>query len=132
VAEAIEFTNNFRSSMAGACGQTEYKQDYVETAWNSTATSYSYLSDAAKAALAEGLTSNYADIVEFAERYIAIKRQHSSWSLNNFMGWDIPASNTMNPFTTNNSVVLVVVMIAAFTCLTSLGLFFVIRKRKHQ
>ena len=132
VAEAIEFTNNFRSSMAGACGQTEYKQDYVETAWNSTATSYSYLSDAAKAALAEGLTSDYNDIVEFAERYIAIKRQHSSWSLNNFMGWDIPSSNTMNPFTTNNSVVLVVVMIAAFTCLTSLGLFFVIRKRKHQ
>ena len=131
VAEALEFASFFRSQMSNSCSVSNNKQSAVETAWGACVTAYAALSADAKAELYKGGYSDYQDIQDFAERYIAIKSQHSDWDLDNFMGWDIPASNVINHVINKNNSILLVVLIAGFISLTSLGVFFILKK-KHQ
>ena len=130
---AKEFANKFKSDMNNSCSQAENKQSSVESAWGGCATAYAALDASVKAVLQEGASSSVAEIREFHERYMAIKLQHSDWELDNFMGWDIPASAnfTLSNVVKNNSTMIIVV-VASISAISLVGLFFIIKRRKHN
>ena len=135
VQEAIRFTTDFASHMHNSCSTENGKQAAVEAAWAQAAGEYALLSAEAKAELAKGSLENceYDEIADFYERYISIKTQHSDWNLENFMNWTIPSSSNyvFNGLTKNNNA-LIIVLVAATIAISSIGLFFIIRRKKYS
>ena len=135
VEEAIRFTSSFASHMRNSCSAENDKQSFVEAAWGQAVTEYGQLSADAKAELAKGSLENceYDEIADFYERYISIKTQHSDWNLENFMNWTIPSSSNyvFNGLTKNNNA-LIIVLVAATIAISSIGLFFIIRRKKYS
>ena len=122
--------------MAGACSISgSGKQAAVEAAWALQATAYAGLSAEAKAELKNEGTI-VEEIQEFKGRYIAIKQQHSSWDLDNFLEIDIPANPRFSGLETtvdveNSGLVIAIIAIAA-TSAAALGVLLVLKKRKHN
>lgn len=134
VDKAVEFANGFKSAMAGACS-AEGKKDAVEAAWAAQATAYAALAEEAQNELKKGSSSAAEEVREFAERYVAIKQQHSTWTLANFLSWDIPASSRfagLDEFnTTDSNAMIIVIAIAAVSALAFTTLL-VFKKRKQR
>ncbi len=133
VQEAIEFTTSFASHMRNSCSVEDGKQAAVEAAWGQAKTEYTALSAEAKAELAKGAESTYQDIIDFYERYVGIKGQHSDWDLDNFMNWTVPSSSNylFNNISKNNNA-LIIVLVAATITISAIGLFFIIRRKKYS
>ena len=134
VEEAVEYVNGFKAAMATACS-AEGKKAAVETAWAAQATAYAALSDQAKEEVYKGGYSLVDEIKEFAERYVAIKQQHSDWTLENFLEWDIPASSRYGGMEfaseANDSTMIVIITIAATSALAFTALL-ILKKRKQK
>lgn len=134
VDKAVEFANGFKSAMAGACS-AEGKKDAVEAAWAAQATAYAALAEQAQNELKKGLSSAAEEVREFGERYIAIKQQHSDWTLDNFLEWDIPASPRIGGMEfasdANISTIVIVISIAAVSTL-AFTMLLVFKKRKQK
>ena len=135
ITEAREFANGFASAMATACSATSGKQATVEAAWAAQATAFAGLSAEAKAELKLGDLSSVLEVRQFGQRYVAIKQQHSDWTLANFLEWEIPASSTFAPTSEQNSVsqnANILIIIVAAISVVSLAALIVIKKRKHN
>lgn len=134
VEEAVEYVNGFKAAMATACS-AEGKKAAVEAAWAAQATAYAALSEQARAEVYKGGFSLVDEIQEFGERYIAIKQQHSDWTLENFLEWDIPASPRIGGMEfasdANNSTIVIVISIAAVSTL-AFTMLLVFKKRKQK
>ena len=131
VALAKEFVAGFKTAMQTACA-AEGKQAAVEAAWAGQATAFAALTQATKETIEEGGSSSVAEIREFAERYIAIKKQHSGWTLANFLEWEIPASNyNIFGIQMNDSGAMIAIFISAFAAISACGVFFIIRRRRQ-
>ena len=132
--EAKDFADGFETAMAAACAAQD-KQDAVEEAWALQATAFSQLSNQAKAALKEE-GSSVLEIRNFQERYIAIKQQHSTWDLDNFLDITIPPSGRIatifDTIITSESSVAIIIVAIAVVSFASLAVYLVIKKRKHQ
>lgn len=134
VLEAINFANAFKSAMATACS-AEGKKAAVEAAWEAQATAYAGLSEQAQGELYLGSYSTVDEIIEFGERYMAIKQQHPDWTLDNFLDWDIPNSPAFVPTSEQSSVsknANILIIIVASVSVISLATLIVIKKRKHN
>ena len=136
VAEAIKYTQTFKNLLALSCADTEHKQEAVHNNWVALGITYASLSGEAKTELGRGGYSDYPEIREFAERYIAIMQQHSDWDLTNFMGWIIPpvgstygnlSNQNYNAFSLNTLVIIIGVVSA----ITLTGLM-IVKRRKHD
>lgn len=134
VEEAVEYVNGFKAAMATACS-AEGKKAAVEAAWAAQATAYAALSEQARAEVYKGGFSLVDEIQEFGERYIAIKQQHSDWTLENFLEWDIPASPRFGGMEfasdANISTIVIVISIAAVSTL-AFTMLLVFKKRKQK
>lgn len=134
VEEAIEYVNGFKAAMATACS-AKGKKAAVEAAWVAQATAYAALSEQARAEVYKGGFSLVDEIQEFGERYIAIKQQHSDWTLENFLEWEIPASSRYGGMEfaseANNSTMIIIISIAAASVLAFTTLL-VFKKRKQK
>lgn len=134
IKDAKEFVNNFKTAMAAACS-AENKQEEVEETWAQQATAFAALVKEAKDEVKLGGFSSVKEINEFAERYIAIKQQHSDWTLDNFLEWDIPASPRIGGMefasNANNSTIVIVISIAAVSTL-AFTMLLVFKKRKQK
>lgn len=131
VAKAKEFVAGFKTAMQTACNAAN-KQTTVESAWANQATAYAALTDAAKNTVKEGSTSSVAEIRDFAERYIGIKKQHSTWNLENFLSWEIPTSNyNIFGMQMNDSGITIAAVIAIVSVISAAGLFFIIKRRRQ-
>ena len=134
VLEAINFANAFKSAMATACS-AEGKKAAVEAAWAAQATAYAGLSEQAQGELYLGSYSTVDEIIEFGERYMAIKQQHPDWTLDNFLDWEIPPSTAFVPTSEQSSVsknANILIIIVASVSVISLATLIVIKKRKHN
>ncbi len=135
VQEAIRFTTDFASHMHNSCSTENGKQAAVEAAWAQAAGEYALLSAEAKAELAKGSLENceHDEIADFYERYMSIKTQHSDWDLADFMGWAIPSSSNyfFGGIAKNNNA-LIIVLVAMTIAISSVGLFFIIRRKKYS
>ena len=135
VEEAVEYVNGFKSAMATACS-AQNKQSAVELAWAAQAEAFSGLTSQAQAEIRKGLTSLVSEIQEFAQRYISIKQQHSTWHLDNFLDITIPPSGRIatifDTIITSESSVAIIIVAIAVVSFASLAVYLVIKKRKHQ
>ena len=132
VLEAINFANALKSAMAAACS-AEGKKAAVEAAWEAQATAYAGLSEQAQGELYLGSYSTVDEIIEFAERYMAIKQQHPDWTLDNFLDWDIPNSPAFVPTSEQSSVsknANILIIIVASVSVISLATLIVIKNNK--
>lgn len=132
VAKAFAFVAKFASDMATACSAGN-KQEAVETAWAATATAYEALHTDVKAIVNLGGYSEFIEIRNFAERYLGILAQHPSWTLDNFLHWDIPEPSVYSFGTTvSNNAVLVIVLVGAVSAISVAGLLLVLKRKKHD
>ena len=135
VEEAVEFANGFKSAMQTACSAAE-KKDAVESAWALQAAAFEALSEQAQNEIKNQL-SIVDEIIEFTERYIAIKQQHSSWNLANFLDWDIPinpafAHGSLYVDVDHSTTIIVVISIAVASAIALSALLILKKKRKHD
>ncbi len=133
VPNALTFVDEFKSHMRNCCAQ-DNPGPFIKSAFkNQIVPAYNELSDEAKAILNEGSDSPYEKIREFAERYIYfIQKFGTQYELQNFMGWDIPtASNQVANMVMNNNVILITI-VSAMILTSSVGLFFIIKRKKFE
>lgn len=134
VEEAVEYVEGFKTAMATACS-AEGKKAAVEAAWAAQALAYGELSEQAQKEVKLGGYSLVEEIIEFGGRYISIKQQHSDWTLENFLEWDIPASSRYGGMDfaseANNSTMIIIISIAAASVLAFTTLL-VFKKRKQK
>ena len=135
IEEAKTFVAGFKTAMATACSSAN-KQSAVESAWSAQAVIYVSLSEGAKNVIAVGTESLVAEIVEFAERYIAIKQQHGNWTLADFLGWNIQPNPsyydlTFSSISRQGTTIIVISIIASISAITLIGLV-VFRKRREK
>ena len=130
VQEAINYANGFKSAMQTACGAAE-KKDAVENAWGLQATAYAGLSEKAQGELKLGLGSSQDEIKEFYGRYVAIKAQHSTWTLSDFMSWVTPANHVNAVRINNNALIITLVSVSTLVASGALVLFL-LKKKKYS
>ena len=132
--EAIDFANAFVSDITEACETTESgRAAAVKAAWDLKETAYGALSDKAQEALLEGSESSVAEIRAFAAKYEAIyTKRGTTYSLNNFMEWEISSSNYYNPLdVTKNNAMLIILVVSMSVIIASAGItLFLLKKRK--
>lgn len=127
---AKEFVEEFKTAMATSCA-AEGKKAAVEAAWAAKATAFAALATEVQDDIKEGAGSSVAEIREFHERYVAIKQQHSDWTLDNFAQYAIaPANYNTIGFKVDDNTMLVVV-ISSVAIISAAGLFFLIRRKRH-
>lgn len=135
IQDAIAFVAGFKTAMATACSASN-KQQEVESAWSIQATTYAALIEGVKVIILEGNESSIPEIVEFAERYLAIKGQHPDWTLANFLDWEIPPISTYNVSTYENRVnpntTLTIIIIIGVVSAVSLISLVILRRRKNK
>lgn len=136
VEEAIDYANGFKSAMSGACSTAESgKQAAVEAAWALQATAYSELSTQAKEEIQKGGSSIADEVIEFSGRYVAIKEQHPTWDLDDFLGWKpeaVPAHISDVNHNVDNTALIVIISVITLTSVSSIVVLLVIKKRKHN
>ena len=132
--EAIDFANAFVNDITEACETTESgRAAAVKAAWDLKETAYGALSDEAQGALLEGSESSVAEIRAFAAKYEAIyTKRGTTYSLNNFMEWEISPSNHYNPLdVTKNNAMLIILVVSMSVIIASAGItLFLLKKRK--
>ena len=132
--EAIDFANAFVSDITEACETTESgRVAAVKAARDLKETAYGALSNEAQDALLEGSESSVAEIRAFAAKYEAIYRKRgTTYSLNNFMEWEISSSNHYNPLdVTKNNAMLIILVVSMSVIIASAGItLFLLKKRK--
>ena len=135
VEEAKAFVGGFKTAMATACSSAN-KQSAVESAWSAQAVIYVSLSEGAKNVIDVGEESTVPEIAEFAERYIAIKKQHGNWTLADFLGWNIQPNPSFHEISVNNTMnkgtTILVVSIIASVSAAALIVLVVLRKRRAK
>ena len=135
IEEAKTFVAGFKSAMATACSSAN-KQSAVEAAWSAQAIIYVSLSEGAKNVTDVGTESSVEEIVEFAERYIAIKQQHGNWTLADFLGWNVQPNPSFHEISVNNTAnrgtTILVVSIIASVSAAALIVLVVLRKRRAK
>lgn len=133
VTDALEFANDFNDKIGAAChmdGSTD--KVTLQTAWGLQATNYAALTDEAKLELAEGSASTVEEIRNFDAKYTKVYQLRGvAWELNNFLGKSFGSNNIRTVAIANNTA-LVVVLVSAITVIGAAGLFFVIRRKKHN
>lgn len=135
VDEAKTFVAGFKTAMATACSSTN-KQSAVETAWSNQAVIYVSLSEGAKNVIDVGTESSIPEIVEFANRYIAIKQQHINWTLADFLNWNVQPNPSFNSLTfnshTNKGTTIIVISVIGAISAASLIALVILRKRRAK
>ena len=135
VTEAVKYVEHFKSVMSTVCGDSPNKRNNVEAAWSNLAGEFKKLNEAIQGEVKKGKDSLVEEIIEFGERYIAIKQQHADWTLENFLNWDIPASSRfpiVDYDISENSNMMIVIIALAATSAIALCALLVIKKRKHN
>ena len=133
--EAKTFVSGFKSALAIACSSAN-KQTDVESAWSAQAIIYVSLSNGAKAVINAGRNSDVEEIVEFANRYIAIKQQHSNWTLADFLEWNVQPNPSFHENvienTNNNKTTIIVISVIVVASMTALIGLVVLKKRRAK
>lgn len=136
VTEAVDFVNGFKTALGTACS-AEGKKAAVEEAWAAQATAFSGLSDQAKAEVKLGSYSIVDEIIEFGERYVAIKEQHSDWNLENFLEWDLTPSGR-HGFIDNgtdavsSASIIAIISVVSVLSISAIIVLVAVKKRKHN
>ena len=136
ITEAVDFVNGFKSALATACAD-ESKRSAVETAWALQATAFSSLSEQAKTEIKKGGTSLVSEIQEFAERYVAIKEQHSDWTLDNFLEWDLTPSGRHGfvdntTVEANSATLIAIISVVSVLSISAIVVLVSVKKRRHN
>ncbi len=127
--DALAFVEAFKTALATACGGSD-KAGAVATAWAGQVTAYAALSEGAKDEVGLGGYSSFNEIQEFAERYIWFLQEYPS--LTNFLDWTIPARASSHLFVVSNNYTFMIVAISAFVAISAVGVYFIIKKKKHN
>ncbi len=135
VTEAVDYVNGFKSAMGTACS-AEGKKAAVEAAWAAQATAFRALSSQAQGEV-KNQSSIVDEIIEFGERYIAIKEQHSDWDLENFLEWDLTPSGR-HGFIDNgtdavgSASIIAIVSVVSVLSISAIIVLVAVKKRKHN
>lgn len=126
---AKAFAKDFKDNLATAC-KASGQQKAVEDAWKDAVDAYALLAKEAKDELKLGALSSVEEVREFGARYTWFLEHKSTWNLDNFLGWEIQASNDVMGLTADDTTMTVVV-ISAIAVISAAGLFFLIRRKRR-
>ena len=132
---AKAYAADFIDKIGTACNGNDPVQATLEAAWDLQKTNYNALPEKAKEALQ---TNNSIEVLNtFRAKYLRVIERRgengAAWAIDDFMGIAPAAPSNINIFGVNtNNYAALIAIIASVSVVAVVGLYFIIRRKKHQ